>query len=227
MPSPLVADTPYYVILSGSNIKLALSAADATSGTAIDISNKGTGTLNMSVVPDSIVDAWETIDDSNNSSSNGAPGDTPWNANYGCDDSNFTDVSGTSSALTPSNATAAGASAAFSEIWQDNLSGIYFTNVLYAGSSGSISWADAIKMCGSIDSGDGSGQWRVPTQKELMQLYVNGASNSALTITASTWSSTIVSSSTDLAWRVSLSTGKTRDADRDRVSYDVLSVRSL
>jgi len=45
VPAPLVSDSVYYVInASGTTIKLATTAANATAGTAIDITSTGTGT---------------------------------------------------------------------------------------------------------------------------------------------------------------------------------------
>lgn len=59
LPSPLVIDTVYYVIaVSSTTIKLATTAANATAGTAIDITTTGTGYFTMKVAAtDAIVDA--------------------------------------------------------------------------------------------------------------------------------------------------------------------------
>jgi len=53
--------------------------------------------------------------------------------------------------------------AAFSQIWRDELTGVYFTNKLFNG-TGTIEWRDAMNMCANLDSGGGAGQWRLPTK---------------------------------------------------------------
>jgi Skp family chaperone for outer membrane proteins len=50
LPAPLTADTTYFVIKRAENeIQLAASAADATAGTAINLTASGTGTLKITV----------------------------------------------------------------------------------------------------------------------------------------------------------------------------------
>ncbi len=50
LPSPLTADTTYYLIKGATNeVQLATSAANATAGTAVTLDNVGTGTLRITV----------------------------------------------------------------------------------------------------------------------------------------------------------------------------------
>lgn len=56
--------------------------------------------------------------------------------------------------------------------------------------------------------------WRLPTQKELMQAYINGAANNLPTPNANYWTSTESYSSTTSAWYVYLLTGSTNSASK-------------
>ncbi len=134
------------------------------------IADASTGTSS----PNSVADLWDTVDESIGS---GSPSDSPWAATYVCDSSNFTKVS--EAGLQAPNTVPPGATAAFSEIWRDELSGLYFTNVLKNATVG-LDWSGVMNMCSNLDSGDGVGNWRLPTQKELMQLYVNGVARVAV-----------------------------------------------
>lgn len=66
-----------------------------------------------------------------------------------------------------------GATSGFTQIWQDVISGLYATNILYDGSDGFggpglLRWSDSKDLCaGVVNSGDGIGKWRLPTMKEL------------------------------------------------------------
>lgn len=185
MPTGITAGATYYVVISGSKIKLATSVANANAGTpVVNITAANTGTLYLQSVPDGVVSLWDTIDDYNNNLSV-APTSSPWSSDDVCDSTNFTDISAAGNPdLTPPNTTPAGATAAFSQIWRDDLTGLLFTNIL-VNLSDPVSWFEAMGMCAGLNSGDGTGQWRLGTQKELMQLYVNGISK--LTVNGGTW----------------------------------------
>ena len=58
------------------------------------------------------------------------------------------------------------ASASFTQIWQDLVSGLYFTNNLYEG-QGSTNWDKSVALCRSVNSGDGAGKWHLPSGQEL------------------------------------------------------------
>lgn len=64
----------------------------------------------------------------------------------------------------------------FTQVWLDKLSGLYFTNV-FEETGFDINWSEAVAGCATLDSGDGTGKWRLPTHKELLQLQVNGVYN--------------------------------------------------
>lgn len=172
LPAPLTAGTTYYVIVnSTTTIKLAATAA----GTAIDITSIGAGTHTIDIVPDGVASYWDTTDDYNNGLT-AYPANNPWSSSdYICDSSNFTNVSG-GAGLVPSNSIPTGATIAFTQIWQDNLTGMYVSNPLYAGAANTKTWADAILMCESLNGGTAGNGWRLPVQKEILQLYVDGIS---------------------------------------------------
>ena len=66
--------------------------------------------------------------------------------------------------------------------------------------------------------------WRLPTQKELMQAYINGAANNLPSVAANHWSSTEDYNTQSNAWRVYLYSGYTR-ASTKVTGYTVRCVR--
>lgn len=87
-------------------------------------------------------------------------------------------------------------------IYQENNTGLQVTAALWTNSDSSIlnpstfSWSDALTACkNSTYGGYPVGTWRLPTQKELMNLYLNGSANLGGILFTSTggnlmWSST-------------------------------------
>jgi hypothetical protein len=223
MPGGLVSGFTYYVIVSGTRIKL----SETLSGAAVDITSTGSGTLRLYPAPNGVVDLWDTIDDRNNDSATPATA-SPWSSSFVCSTDNFENVSSAGlSGLVPSGVTHSGATSAFSQIWLDKLTGLYFTNLLYD-AGGGLNWAGGMGLCNSLDSGDGIGKWRMPTQKELLQLYINGVSR--LTVAGGSWStsirsSTVVSTTTGSAHFVYLSDGTTGLYTRNTTGRGVLCVR--
>jgi hypothetical protein len=224
LPGGLFPGTNYYVIVSGTKIKLSASAG----GAAIDLTSTGSGTIRLSVVPDGQPDLWDTIDDNNNYS-DFSPTATSWSGTYLCDSTNFEDLSSTGGpSFTPSDTIPAGGTVPFSRVWRDKLSGVYFTNILYSGST-STNWSVVMDLCSGLDSGDGPGNWHLPTQKELFQLYVNGISkvqvNGSVFPTLPLWSATAHSQATSLAWVVTLSDGSTALNLRSSTNIGAICVR--
>ncbi len=229
LPGGLNAGTTYYVIVSGSKIKL----AEAAGGAAINLNGSvGSSTMFLQPAANSVADVWDTIDDFNNNRPS-APTATPgWSSTYVCDASNFSNLSSSSSpGLIPSNVTPAGASANFSQIWRDELTGLYFTNILYDG-SGSLHWAGAMQMCLDLNSGDGAGNWRLPTQKELLQLYVDGISR--LVVDGGAWADRMLWSATipshpgtdNTVWTVDVARGGANElASRQTTGLGAICVR--
>jgi hypothetical protein len=225
MPTPLVSGTIYYAIrVAIQTIKLAESVSHAHNGTEIDIQSQGAGEGSPHRIvspPNDIVDIWDIIDDYNNALPH-TPSESPWDDKYVCGAENFLNISGTQPYLEPTNATPPRASSPFSEIWEDQLTGLFFSNIL-----GGMVWADGIRLCLDLNSGDGSGMWRMPTQKELMQLYVNGISR--LVVAGGTWgdwawSSTTISNSTSQAWFMALAGGRHNNYGKNAL-FNVFCVR--
>ncbi len=156
-------------------MKQCRNAADLGFWDASSLANANSGTWS----PNSIAEDWDTIDDYNNGTLT-PPVDGPWGSAYVCDPNNFTNVSALGlPGLTPTGTTPAGANVVFSQIWRDDLTGVYFTNIIKSVTAGS-NWQGIMDMCANLDSGDGPGKWRLPTQKELLQLYIDGISRLAV-----------------------------------------------
>jgi len=66
--------------------------------------------------------------------------------------------------------------------------------------------------------------WRLPSQKELMQAYINGAANNLPNVASSFWSSTELYNSQSYAWYVNLNYGNTLN-DTKGYAYRVRCVR--
>jgi len=228
VPAPLVSGTSYYaIVVTSTTIRLADTYAFALANTFINISTTGAGMHTIRSAPNGTADLWDTIDDYNNNLAS-SPSNSPWDSAYVCGSDNFVNVSNTASHLTPSNTTPAGATAAFSQIWEDTLTGLYFTNILYDG-SGAVTWAGSMAMCKGLNSGDGTALWRLATQKELMQLYIDGISR--LTVAGGTWSSQYMWSSsavsywTDFAWVTLLGNSDQGTEGRGETGNGVVCVR--
>lgn len=116
-----------------------------------------------------------------------------------CNETNFSDVSAT---VVPD----AAKHASWSKSWRDLLTGLYFTNIFPA-----ATWQSALAACKGLDGGTGGSGWRLPSQKELAQLYIDGVARTGFTptgnITTPVWSSTTISLSTSQPYRVTLSDG--------------------
>ena len=72
----------------------------------------------------------------------------------------------------------------------------------------------------------GDGGWRLPGQKELMQVYIDGSWGNLSSAGNLYWSATTTSAGTQLAWYVSLLSGYTNNtAKTTAASYRVRCVR--
>ncbi len=86
----------------------------------------------------------------------------------------------------------------------------------------------AAEFCLNLSLDDGSGvktDWRLPTQKELMQAYINGAANNLPNVAASHWSSTEYFFSQSYAWSVDLIYGYTIISTKDSASRYARCIR--
>ena len=119
----------------------------------------------------------------------------------------------------------AGASSAFTQIWQDLVSGQYLTNILYdgGGTPSGTDWDKSTSLCASVDSGDGTGKWHLPSQVELCGpgyasgttcnggFYAHDIKNVAFAGGDWTshyfWSSSPVAGSSTYAWNANMNNG--------------------
>lgn len=94
-----------------------------------------------------------------------------WNRIYkgargNCNEDNFVDQTSASSPTKPDTSK----HASWSRIFQDQLTGLYWTNVL----STSRKWSEALNDCAALNGGTGGSGWRLPGEKELLQAYLDG-----------------------------------------------------
>lgn len=139
-----------------------------------------------------------------------------------------------------------GALVATGEVKKDTRTGLYWTNCYSYASGGNscdmitnnftlngvIADTDdgldaeggaSVDFCEALSldaNGDGTDEtdWYLPSQKELMQAYIDGSANNIPEVARSYWSSTEAGSFTD-AWRVSLSSGGTYDHTKSNLNY--------
>lgn len=143
-------------------------------------------------------DIYDTIDDYNNNNSTipYIPLANPWGAASSAPGSNWTNVFGTCNGSGDC-------------VLKDET-----TALLWAKSDQSKrTWEEAITYCADLNIGGLTG-WRVPTQKELLQAFVDGiwSKKNALNFTTSDqyWSSTTISSATWDSWTVALNSGEVK-----------------
>lgn len=141
-----------------------------------------------------------TVDDFQN-------GASPWytgSDGTNCHEGNFIDVTNSSSTLVPWTAQ----EPTWTKIFQDKLTGVYLTNQFINPNT----WTRATERCLGLNGGTAGSGWRLPTQKELMQMYIDGIAKidtSFGDITAYYWTSTTASNTADTAWRLRLQYGST------------------
>ena len=119
-------------------------------------------------------DPWDTVDGAPPRATGKVDG---WSDATFCDGAVFVDVTTNSGGISLSTCGSGGVC-----IYQDQISNMQVTGIL-AGDAKStsttnpatFSWSDAIKACNaSTYGGYPAGTWRLPTEKELMDLYVHG-----------------------------------------------------
>lgn len=104
------------------------------------------------------------------------------------------------------------------------------TNRLWARSDATTrSWEDAISYCDALNYGGQSG-WRIPTQKEAMQAYVNAIwyhkASAELNLTNTNyWTATTYSPSTGSAWSIKFAEGALTYSTKTSSMYPVVCVQ--
>jgi len=166
------------------------------------------------------IDIWDTIDDMNNGSAGLPPSIvTAWGTNTDCggvgtavDDNVWTDVTTTAGGVASScTATATRCT------MKDKITGLWWSKL-----QSPSTWDVALSTCDSLDY-NGYTDWRLPTQKELMEGYTHGIRSAASTnwMTEAgmfdnfNWSSTNISGDTAFLFVNYLAYGFGSGADRD------------
>ena len=212
---------------TGQNIRTGITIAGVSGALATNCRNgissvynfDGTSTFlpNTAVSTGADYDVWDTVDDSNGFTAFAV---TNWADSTRCGSSTWSDAT----TLDGGGTLAAGGCGSSSTcIYKDSISNLLVTGILSSGgttSNGtpqSYAWNSAMTTCDSSTYGGYSaGNWRLPTQKELMALYAhglvsrNGASFGTLTnLRSQFWSATSSASNTAYAWTTNLASGFT------------------
>ena len=175
-------------------------------------------------------DIWDTIDDWNYGAA-GLPGDivTAWGSNTDCggvgtaaDDNVWTDVTTTAGGAA-SSCTADASRCTM----KDKITGLWWSPI-----QDYTAWDVALRTCDSLDF-NGYSDWRLPTQKELMEAYTHGIRSAARPNwmtegdmhNSHFWSGSSVSLPPNGAWYVHLNGGYTYGSHFKDDSYQVVCVR--
>jgi hypothetical protein len=163
------------------------------------------------------LDVYDTIDDHGNNG--GFPNQAPPGFT-GVTGSNWLRDTATDDGLaggTPADGLCNGGEAC---LFKDALTGLLWIR----GDSTQRSWESAISYCDNLNYG-GYSDWRLPTQKELMQAYVDGIWSqrgpSKLSLMSYVWSGTTVSYSTPAAWMVYINYGSIAASNKTSNGYAI------
>jgi hypothetical protein len=115
-------------------------------------------------------------------------------------------------------------------VFKDRLTNLLWTKTLNGGTT--YSWEDAISQCENLSYG-GITDWRLPTQKELMTVTINGIwtqkdANRLSVASTGYWSSTTRGHIHDTAWIVAVVNGHTDPTNRLKTDlFKVLCVSGI
>ena len=186
-----------------NNIRVGVTLGGAVGRIKVNCKNRGNTSIS-DFNADSAIDIWETIDDWNNNFLNGnLVSPTGFTAENVCDATNEWMKMGTGGST-------AGACNEFADqcVMKDKNSYSKWSELAV----NDLTFVAAQTHCTGLNFG-GISNWRVPTQKELMQAYVNGIATTNnqffvdLSQTTAVWSSTSSSSNTDNGYVFNLSLG--------------------
>lgn len=217
-PAEVTIGTTYYAtVISSTEIRISATVG----GPLIDFSSGGTVNQIVHDAGDGVASDFDTIDDLNELNTNPAPKAGPWGSDYVCSEDNFVNVS---TEVIPSGATPTFGNKPFTQVWRDELTGLLLTNILYDG-TGTTTWAEAIRLCRAVDSAGAGTGWRLPTQREMMQLYIDGSAKIPIAggdMHAWIWGSTKMGT---YRWTGNLATGNTGILDPWDTTASVICVR--
>ena len=156
-------------------------------------------------------DIYDTIDDYNaNAGSPFIPQTNPWGGVIVAPGSNWTTVT----------APCDGSGAC---VLRDETTGLLWAKA----DTTTRNWENAISYCAGLNYGGYSSGWRLPSQKELMQAYVDGIWTNKTKLSLQInyyWSSSTLSDNTSFAWIVLPNYGLTTNSAKTTTTY-VLCVR--
>lgn len=195
------------------------TVASITSGTVLNVDSNWTSAAGPGAAYKISVPYQDlTVDDYQNNAS-------PWYkgaSHTNCNETNFTDVTNTASNLYPD----ASKDSHWTKIYQDILTGTYFTNTLYSMAKDNN---QAVDLCVGLNGGTGGSGWRLPTEKELVQIHIDGASKligSGLESGSDYfWTSTTHSLWPWTAWAVRPGTGDVAPPGGKSTQYSVICIR--
>lgn len=179
----------------------------------------GTGASNAAGSADPM-DWWDATDDFGNgtlaTNTITFPDSGSSTSEFYCDGSQISDVTSKTTSLVPGatlNCSGAGCTdaVAWTKILYEPYTKLFLTNVLLAaaacgGAGECTDWSEAVSGCYNLNSGDGTGKWRLPTQKEMMALASGGIYHADATFfgsqigTNAYWTATTQSSAVASAW---------------------------
>lgn len=156
------ATTYYVIVVDADTIKLSTASGP---GTAIDLTSDGGANVTVYRWGDATLQSWDTVDDYNANGAALTEVVSGWGSETVCDASVWEDV------------TSDGCDAAAKDCMiKDRISNLIWSEQLptsgAAPGSSTTDYASAVKRCDDLTFGSYS-DWRLPTQKELMDAYVH------------------------------------------------------
>jgi hypothetical protein len=218
----------YYYVVAVSFPTFALSAT--AGGPAITATSAGAASMQLIKVGDGTAHLWDTIDDYNNNNT-GLPSQlvSGWSAATQCggieitagDANVWRDVTTTGNGVTSSNCSISVTHCSY----LDKISGLEWSKA----SGTTLTWPAAVAYCDGLTH-NGKSDWRIPTQKELMNAYQHGIRSTQSTNFVSDfynpfWSGSSVASFTAFASFVDLSNGSTNGGNGKDSTFSVICVR--
>ena len=212
-PVTIANTTTYYVILlSTTTFSLSMTTTGSAPGPALTIAAYSAAGLTVHKWLDGTADIWDTIDDYNANAAGLPPSIvTAWGNNTDCggvettaDDANvWKDVTTTGDGTTTSTCAATSGNCTM----KDKITGLHWSKL-----QALSSWSMAVQKCDTLIF-NAKDDWRLPTQKELMEAYTHGIRSAAsidwipvarMSWSTSVWSTTSVSDRVQSAYPLSL-----------------------
>jgi hypothetical protein len=208
--------------------KLRVNCRNAINDSLFNYDGTAATLPNNVITTGSVFDLWDTIDDYNGGSSSpyAMPPDyvSTWSYNH-CD--GVEAVSGDDNVWKLASSQCSNSS--HDCRMADKITGLQWSEVV----SNSSSWAQAVNVCEMLNH-DSLSDWRLPTQKELLEAYNHGVRSASIAygfwispaaMNSGFWSSTSDSSDLSRGWTVNLSQGSAAAVIKGASSIKVVCVR--